>query len=78
MDDLEVWITELEDIHDQTGEIGLMSYVSENDFMLQIMGNLPDEYDAMLTDLENRLKAESSKKLTIDIRCSLDEEVTFS
>ena len=41
--------------------------MSDDDYMLHVMGNLPKEYEAVLIDLENRLMAESSKKLTIEL-----------
>ena len=47
-----VWITELEDIHNQIDEIGLTSCMSDNDFMFYIMGILLKEHEAELTQLE--------------------------
>ena len=67
VDDPEVWITELEDICNQIDEIGLTSFMSDDDIMLYVMCNLPEEYDMVPTDLENRLMAESIEKLTIEL-----------
>ena len=39
--------------------------MSDDNFMLHIMGNLPEKCETVLTDLENRLMTESSDKLTI-------------
>ena len=63
-DNPEVWIIELEDIHNQMDEIRLTSQISDDDFKLHIMCNLPEEYEAVLTYLENRLMAESGEKVT--------------
>ena len=63
VDDLDVWITELKEIHNQMDDIWLMSCMPDNDFMLHIMGNLPNKYLALLTDLENGLIAESGEKI---------------
>ena len=41
--------------------------MSDDDFMLHVMGNLPKECEAMLMDLENRLLAETSEKLSIEL-----------
>ena len=60
-DDIELGITELEDINSQIDEIELTSQMSDDNFMLHVMGNLPKEYEAVFTDLENRLMANSGK-----------------
>ena len=57
-DDPEFWITELEDIPNQMDEIGLMSQMSDDDFVLHIMGNIADRN----AYLENNLMAESGEK----------------
>ena len=69
MDNPEAWITELEDICNQTDEIGLTSCMSDDDFMLHFIGNLPEEYKAVFTDLQNRLIAESGEKQPIELMC---------
>ena len=46
-----------------------MSGMSDDDFMLHILGNLPKEYEAVLIDLENILMADSSEKFTIELMC---------
>ena len=48
-------------------ELELMSYISDNNFMLHIIDNLPEEYEALLTDVENRLMVESGYKLIIEL-----------
>ena len=67
MDNLKAWITELEDIQNQMDEIKLIQCMPDDDFMLHMMGNFPEENEAVLTDLKNRLVAESSDKLTIEL-----------
>ena len=44
-----------------------MSHMSDDDFILHIMGNLSKGYDAVLTNLENKLIADSSQDLTIEL-----------
>ena len=63
----EVLITEFECIHNQIDELGLIPQMSDDDFMLLIMSNLPEEYEAVLTDVENRLILESGEKITIEL-----------
>ena len=63
----EVLITEFEGIHNQIDELGLIPQMSDDDFMLLIMSNLPEEYEAVLTDVENRLILESGEKITIEL-----------
>ena len=41
--------------------------MSDNDFMLHVICTLPKEYKSVLTDLENRLMAESSEKRAIEL-----------
>ena len=65
-DDMEVWITQLEVIWYHMDEIRSTSHISVDDFMLHIMGSLPKEYKAVVTNLENRLMTESGKKLPIE------------
>ena len=60
-------MTELKDINNQMDEIGLMSCMTNEDFMLYVMDNLPLKYEAVLTDLENRLITKNSDKLTNEV-----------
>ena len=41
--------------------------VSDKDFMICILNNLPEEYDVILNGLENRLTATGENALTIDL-----------
>ena len=52
-------------IFNQMDKIGLMSLMSNDDFMLHIMGNLPKEYETVVTNTE--LMVESGEKLTIEL-----------
>ena len=65
--DPEVWITKPDVIGNQMDEIDLLSCMSDDDFMLHIIGNLSEEYEAVLTDLENRLMAESGKNSLLNL-----------
>ena len=60
-------MTTFEDIRNQIDDIGSMLWMSDDDFMLPIMCNLPKEYKAVLTDLETWLMSEIGEKLTIDL-----------
>ena len=53
-DDQKAWITKLEDVWKELDEIELMLLMTNEDFMLHVMGNLPREYDTVFTVLENR------------------------
>jgi hypothetical protein len=48
----EVWITELEEFCIVIDDMG--SVMSENQFMIHVLNNLPTEYDLQLTLLEKR------------------------
>ena len=67
MNDPKAWITKYKDIHYQMDEIRLMSCMTSEDFMLHVMGTLPEECEAVLANLENRLIAENSNKLIIKV-----------
>ena len=64
-DNPKAWITKFEDIHYQMNEIRSTSCMTNEDFMLHVMGNLHKEHEAILTNHENRFITETGKKLTI-------------
>ena len=69
--DPDEWISELEGLRTEIEEINSSSAVSDYDFMVKILNNLPSEYDVILDGLENRLSMDGSgsNALTIeDIR----------
>ena len=43
--------------------------VSDKDFMIHILNDLPEDYDAILNWLENHLMATGDKALTKDMIC---------
>ena len=43
--------------------------VFDEDFMIHVLNNLPEEYDVILDGLENRLMATGENALTIDSIC---------
>ncbi len=53
--DPEDWISELEGLRTEIQNIDSSLEISENDFMMKIMNNLPSEYDVVLDGLKNRL-----------------------
>ena len=64
--DPEDWISELEGIRTEIEAIDSASAISEKDFMVKILNNLPEEYDVILDGLENRLEASGNQKLTLE------------
>ena len=63
------WIYHLEGIRTQMNEFGLKGNVSDEDFMIQVLNNLPKEYDVILNGLENHLTATKDNALNIDSIC---------
>ena len=66
--DPDEWISELEGIRTEIEDIDSSSSISDKDFMVKILNNLPEEYDTILDGLENRLTldASDSNALTIE------------
>ena len=50
-------------------QINLTSKITNDDFMLHIMSNLPEEYEAVLMDIEIYLMVRYPDKLTIEVLC---------
>ena len=48
---------------------GQKGNVSDKDFMIHILNNLPKEYHVILDGLENHLTATRDNALTIDLIC---------
>ena len=53
--DPDEWISELEGLRTEIEEINSSSAVSDYDFMVKILNNLPSEYDVILDGLESAL-----------------------
>ena len=66
--DPEDWISELEGLRIDIELIESSSAISERNFMVKILNNLPSEYDVILDGLENRLalKPDDENALTVD------------
>ena len=62
------WITELESLRNEMNGISISSKMTDQDFMIHILNNLPEEYDVVLDGMESRLMLEESdsNKLTIE------------
>ena len=60
------WITELERIRTQLDRMG--HEISDEDFMIHVLGNLPDEYESKVETLEMDLDNEDNP-LTLDRMC---------
>ena len=59
----------LEGLQIQMNEFGQKGSVSDEDFMIHVMNNLPKEYDVILDGLENHLTATGENALDIDLIC---------
>ena len=69
------WITELEGFRTDMEDIHIATTMSDLDFLIHVLNNLPDKYDVVLDGMEERLMLEDSdpKKLTIgDMRDKLN------
>ena len=53
VEDPKAWIMELEDICNQMDETGLMTKTTNDNFMPHVMGKLPEEYKATITNWKN-------------------------
>ena len=62
------WITELESLRNEMNGISLSSKMTDQDFMIHILNNLPEVYDVVLDGMESRLmlKDDDANKLTIE------------
>lgn len=47
------WITELESLRNDMDSISLSSKMTDQDFMIHILNNLPEEYDVILDGMES-------------------------
>ena len=64
--DPDKWISHLEGLRIRMNEFSQKGSVSDEDFMIHILNNLPKEYNVILDGLENRLTAIRENALTID------------
>ena len=87
--DPDEWISHLEGLQIEMNEFGQKGSVSDEDFMIHVLNNLPNEYDVILDGLENRLMATGENALTINsiheklnhryekIKCKKEEKRNF-
>ena len=61
------WISHLKGLRLHMNEFGQKGNVSDEDFLIHILNNLPEEYDVVLNGLENRLIVTGDDALTIDL-----------
>jgi hypothetical protein len=70
----EVWITELEEFSVRLVDMG--SSIPENQFMINVLNNLPTEYDLQLALLEERIgdkdKPLTAKEITAELSLSFE------
>ena len=61
------WITELESLRNEMNGISLSSKMTDQDFMIHILNNLPEVYDVVLDGMESRLmlKDDGANKLMV-------------
>jgi gag-polypeptide of LTR copia-type len=68
-EDLEVWITQLEDISVRLEEMGLE--ILEKQFMIHVLNKLPSDYDLQVALLERRIGDEKDLLTVSEIRSEL-------
>lgn len=69
------WITELESLRNDMDSINISTKMSDMDFMIHVLNNLPELYDVVLDGMESRLMLADgdANKLTIeDVRDKLN------
>ena len=64
--DSDEWISHLEELQIQKNEFGEKGSITDGDFMIHLLNNLPKDYDVILNELENCLMVTGDNKLTID------------
>ena len=64
--DPEDWISKLEGLRTEIESIDIASAISERDFIVNILNNLPSKYDVVLDGLESRLTKTGQDALTIE------------
>ena len=62
------WITKLESLQNDMDNICLSTKMSDQDFLIHILNNLPEEYDVVLDGLESRLMLDESDKNKLTIK----------
>ena len=67
--DPDEWISHLEGLWIRMTKFRQKGSVSDEDFMIHVLNNLPEEYDVILDGLENRLMATRENALMIDSIC---------
>ena len=65
--DADEWISNLEGLRIQMHEFGLKGNITDKDFMIQVLNNLPMEYNVILDGLKNHLTASGNNMLTVEI-----------
>ena len=63
--DPEEWISKLEGLRTDIKEINSSLAMSDYDFMVKILNNLPSEYDVILDGLENRLNMDMGQQVML-------------
>ena len=64
--DPDEWISHLEGLRIQTNKFSQKGSVSDEDFMIHVLNNLPNEYDVIPDGLENHLTVIGENALNID------------
>ena len=53
----------------------LKGSITENDFMIHVLNNMPKDYDVILDRLENHLTATGDDEMTIDFSQKIESTV---
>ena len=49
------WMAELESLQNEIDKLSILTNISDKDFMIHVLNNLTEEYDAVLGGMESRL-----------------------
>jgi len=69
-DDLDEWITNLEGIRSKLKDMG--SDISDEDFLIHVLNNLPSEYEVQVSKLEDKLGSAMNALTIEDVRNELN------
>ena len=67
--DPDKWISHFKGLRICMNKFSQKSNVSDEDFMIHVLNNLPKEHDVVLDGLENRLTVTGGDALSIDSIC---------
>ena len=70
--DPDKWITELESLRAEMDAVNISGKINDMDFMIHVLGNLPEEYEVAVESLEEKLEDTKNVLDIEDIRSKLN------